>query len=124
MCVGCEFLTINVLLLTKSEKKNCTPIIFKNPLKSGFYKKYTFTICVGCVLVVILFFLLEKQTFNGLLKVIGIQSDIIIFLSLQIRDRRENIKAQTLCYSFILCGKLPRFLVKSIRIIVLIEWGG
>ena len=36
-------------------------------------KKYTFTIFVGRVWVVILFFLLEKQTFNGLLKVFGIQ---------------------------------------------------
>jgi hypothetical protein len=36
-----------------------------------FNKKYTFTICFGPVWV--FFFLLEKQTFNGLLKVIGIQ---------------------------------------------------
>ena len=52
----------------------CTPIICRNPLKPRlFNKKYTFTICVGRVWVVIVYFLLEKETFNGLLKVIGIQ---------------------------------------------------
>jgi hypothetical protein len=40
-----------------------------------FNKKYTFTICVGRVWVVISYS--KKQTFNGLLKVIGIQIDII-----------------------------------------------
>ena len=35
-------------------------------------KKYTYTICVGCVWIVIYFLL--KQAFNGLLKVIGIQT--------------------------------------------------
>ena len=49
--VGVEFITINVMLHTKSEQKVignkiCTPIIF----------------CVGRVWVVILLFLLEKQT--------------------------------------------------------------
>jgi hypothetical protein len=38
-----------------------------------FNQKYTLTICVGSVWVVIAFFLLEKQTFNGLLKIIGVQ---------------------------------------------------
>ena len=49
MCVGVEFLTINVLLHNK---------------------EYNFTICVW---VVIVYFLLENQTYNGLLKVICIQ---------------------------------------------------
>ena len=36
--------------------------------------KYTFTICIGRFWVVIMaFFLLEKQTYDDLLKVIGIQ---------------------------------------------------
>ena len=39
-------------------------------------EKSTFTICVGRVWVVIVFFLLEKQTFNGLLKVIAIQNQL------------------------------------------------
>ena len=74
MCEGVEFLIIKALLHTKSEQKGignyiCTPMIFKN---SFFNKKYTFTICVGLVWVVIVYFLLEKQTFNGLLKVISI----------------------------------------------------
>ena len=41
LCVGEEFLAINVLLHTKSEQKVignliCTTIIFKNPLKPSF----------------------------------------------------------------------------------------
>ena len=35
---------------------------------------HTFTFCVGRVWIVIGYFLLEKHTFNGLLKVIGIQT--------------------------------------------------
>ena len=38
------------------------------------------TICVGCVCIVI-YFLLKKQAFNGLFKVIGIQ-DTYIFCSI------------------------------------------
>ena len=38
-----------------------------------FNKKYTFTSCVGCIWIVIGYFLFEKQTFNGSLKIIGIQ---------------------------------------------------
>ena len=41
--------------------------------------KHTFTICVGRVWVVIVIFLLEKQTFNGLLKVIGKQIEFPSF---------------------------------------------
>ena len=37
-------------------------------------KKYTFAICVGHVWNVIGYFLFEKQTLNGLLKVIGAQN--------------------------------------------------
>ena len=36
--------------------------------------KYTFTICVGRGWIVIGYFLFKKQTFNGLLRVIGIQN--------------------------------------------------
>ena len=46
----------------------CTPIIFKNPLNSFFN---LFRACLGCN--VIVYFLFEKATFNGLLKVIGSQ---------------------------------------------------
>ena len=85
-------------------KKICTPIIFK------INKKYTFTIYVGRVLVVIVFFLLEKQIFNWLSKVIGIQSDIIIFLSLQIRDRRKKKILQHKVLEFLFCvGNCPDF---------------
>ena len=51
----------------------CAPIIIKNLLKPGFNNKYTCTICFVCVWIVIGYFLFKKQTFNGLLKVIGIQ---------------------------------------------------
>ena len=55
MCVGVEFLAINVLLHTESEQQVigneiCTPIIFKNSLKPGFlirnklFIKYIFLI--------------------------------------------------------------------------------
>ena len=54
----------------------CTPKIFKTWF---FIKKYTFTIRVGRVWVVIVFFLLEKQTFNELLKVIGKQIEFPSF---------------------------------------------
>jgi hypothetical protein len=63
---GIEFLSINVLLHTKPEQKVignqiCTPMILKNPLKPVFFFfKYTFTIFVGRVWVVIVYFLLEK----------------------------------------------------------------
>ena len=60
---------------TKSDSNwFCAPIIFWNPLKNlVFNKKYTFTICLGCVWIVIRYFLFEKHAFNGLLQVIGIQ---------------------------------------------------
>ena len=53
-------------------------MIFKNPLKTSFSikKKYTFTICVARVWIVLGYFLFEKQTFNGLSKVISIQTKI------------------------------------------------
>ena len=77
MCVGVEFLVFNVLLHTYSEQKVidnlfCAPIIFKNP------KKYTFTNCVECVWIVIAYFLFEKQTYNRLLKVIGIENGLLL----------------------------------------------
>ena len=77
LCVGVEFLAFIVLLHTKSEQKVIgnwfyTPIIFKNSLKTCFFnKKYSFAICVGCVMIVIGYFLFEKEALNGLLKVIG-----------------------------------------------------
>ena len=42
MCVAVEYLTFDILLHAKSEKKVignqiCTPIIFKNPLKNSFF---------------------------------------------------------------------------------------
>ena len=43
-------------------------------------EKNTFTKCVGRVWIVIVYFLLEKQAFNGLLKVIGIQIDIMFLM--------------------------------------------
>ena len=74
VCVGVVFLAFNVLLSIKSEQKVigkwfCALINFKNPLKPGLYN---FTICIGRVWIVIVYFLLKKQTFNRLLKVIGI----------------------------------------------------
>ena len=65
-CVGVIFLAFNALLHTKSEYK-------------VIGKKYTFTICVGCVLIIIGNFLFENQIFNGLLEVIGIQTAFILY---------------------------------------------
>ena len=64
-----------VLLLTKSEQKVIgnlfyAPKTLKNPLKPIFTKKYTFTICVGRIWIVIGYFLFKNETFNGLLKAI------------------------------------------------------
>ena len=74
--MGVEFLAINVLLHTKSEQK-FTVINFvrqqfvKNRI---FIKKETFTICVERTRFLIVgYFLFEKQTFNEILKFIGIQ---------------------------------------------------
>ena len=74
MCASVEILAFNVLLHIKSKQKVignwfCAPIIFKNPLNTGFS-----TICVGRVCIVIRYFLFEKHAFNGLLKVISIQN--------------------------------------------------
>ena len=72
VCVGVEFLAFNVLLHTKFKQKLIwAQIIFKNLFKTGF------SICVGRVWIVIRYFLFERQTFNGLLKVIGIQISIM-----------------------------------------------
>ena len=49
---------------------NCTKCLFSFPTDLNLPPC---TICVGRVWVVIVFFFLEKQTFNGLLKVIDIQ---------------------------------------------------
>ena len=62
--------------------------------------KYTFTICIGRVWVVIVFFLLRKQTFNGLLKVIGVQmilekiQKILFYLSFYKRNQIIKIIAK------------------------------
>ena len=64
---------------TKSEQKGlrnciCTTIIFKNPLKSGFsIINILITICVRGVWIAMRYFLFEKQAFDGLSKIIGIQ---------------------------------------------------
>ena len=55
-----------------------------------FNKKYTFTICVRRVWVVIVVFLLEKQTFNGLLKVIGIEKNIMPMRCMGIKTLKER----------------------------------
>ena len=53
-------------------------MIFKNPLRTGvLIKNILITICVKRVWIAIRYFLFEKNAFNGLLKVIGIQ--IILF---------------------------------------------
>jgi hypothetical protein len=51
--------------------------------------KYTFTICVRRVWIVIRYFLFEKQAFNGLLKVIGIQNLLY--------EKSCNINPQIIC---------------------------
>ena len=93
MCWG-QILNFNDLFHTISEPKGignwfCAPIIFRNPLKTLFFnKKYTITICVGCVWIVIGYFLFEKEAFNRFLKAIETHLDpnsvIIIDLGAQI----------------------------------------
>ena len=66
MCVGVKYLAFNVLSYTKS-------------LKPGFSMRnilLQIIICVGCVWIVIGYFLFEKEAFHGLLKVIGIQNPL------------------------------------------------
>ena len=60
---GVEFIAFNVLLHTKSEQKVignrfCAPIIFENPLKTGFSRRNI--VCIGRVSIVIRYFLLGK----------------------------------------------------------------
>ena len=65
---GVEFLIINVLLHTKSEKSD------RKKVETRFFnKKYSFKIWVGRVCNSTYISYLKKQTFDGLLKVIGIQ---------------------------------------------------
>ena len=58
-CVVVEYQTLDILLHAESEQKRignqfCTPIIFKNPLKTWVsLKNILITICVGCVWIVI-----------------------------------------------------------------------
>jgi hypothetical protein len=69
--VGFEFLAFNVLLHIKSVKNR-----FLN-------KKYTFTICVERVWIVVVYFLFEKQTFNGIQNlsvIISIEKIYITFI--------------------------------------------
>ena len=69
----------------------CSPKNFEKSVKTVFFlKKYTLTFCVGPVWIVIGYFLLEKQTFDGLLKVIGAQNALFYIL--------EESEAQ-LCHS-------------------------
>ena len=77
--MGVDYLPFDILLNAKSEKvignTFCTPIIFKNPLKTCFFiKKYTFYNLRRVRFDCNIYFLFEKQAFNGLLKVIGIQN--------------------------------------------------
>ena len=88
MCVVFEFLDFSVILHTKSDLKVignwfCEPINFKN-------QKYNFTICEGCVGIVIWYFLFEKEAFNELLKVIGIQT-LLILLKLTINCKSQFV---------------------------------
>ena len=82
--MGVELLAFNVLLYTKSEQKGicnsfCIREIFNNPLKNRFFnQKYTFTFCDWRLWNVIRYFLIEKQAFKGLLKVIGLQKELWI----------------------------------------------
>jgi hypothetical protein len=55
----------------------CTNNFENSVKKRNFNKKYTFTIYVGRVWIVIGCFLFEKQTFNELSKVIGIQKYVL-----------------------------------------------
>ena len=51
-------------------------------LKNGFSRrKILITICGGRVWIVIKYLLFEKQTFNGLLKVIGIQINLSVYFT-------------------------------------------
>ena len=57
----------------------CTPKIFKNTIKLDFsIRNILSTICVGRDWIVKEYFLLEKQAFGGLLKVIGIQIKCVV----------------------------------------------
>ena len=53
--------------------------------------KYTFTICVRRVWIVIGYFLLKKQTFNGLSKVIVIQK-LLLFEKERVEEQTKNTK--------------------------------
>ena len=68
------FLAFNVLLHTKLNKKGqVINLVHQLALticqKTVFDKEYTFTIFVGCVWVVIGYFLFKKEAFIGLIKV-------------------------------------------------------
>ena len=67
-------IAFNVLLHTKSKQKVynwfCVPTIFKNPLKSGFLIWNIFLQFMWGVFGYLSF---QKQTYNGLLKDIGLQ---------------------------------------------------
>ena len=71
---GVEFLAYNLLLHTKSGQLIFNTInLYKSVKNRVFNKEYTFAICVGCVWIVIGYFLFEKQDFYGLSKVLDIQ---------------------------------------------------
>ena len=71
---GVGFLTFNILKVTKTVSNLIcdwfyTPIIFNNPVKTAFsIRNILFTICVLRVWIVAVYFLFEKQSFIGLLK--------------------------------------------------------
>ena len=63
VCKNDEIIFFSKLCQSVYENSICTPIIIKNPLKPGFSIRniYTFTIYVGRVLVLIVYFLFEKK---------------------------------------------------------------
>ena len=89
VCVGSNFEPLMSYLYTKYEQKSiwfCTPIIFKNMLKIVFLiRNILITICVGGVWIIMRYLLFEKQTFDILLKVIGIQKQLLVIMRFESR---------------------------------------
>ena len=62
-----EYITFDILLHAKSDQKVienlfCTPIMFKNPLKTGFaLRNILIIICVGCAWIVTYIFYLKNK---------------------------------------------------------------
>ena len=71
------------------DNRFCTPITFKNPLKTDFPVRIYFNNLTG-------YFLFEKQAFNGLLKFIGIQNALCkqIFTFLQKSQKKKIVEKE------------------------------